>query len=123
MIRGSTLIVYDTGCLPEGYPLNKGISNQLISTIGMLTVGEGARISNEYKLKEALTAEVKVEDNRYVVVEYRVDEYGIGDSLEEAQQDLLNSLVDYLSSLESREGRLGDGEINNLRVLRNILIK
>lgn len=117
--------VYNTDCLPSGYPVNGGTTTQfnLISTIGMLTVGKMARINDEYLLKEPLTAEVKWEDGKYVVVEYRVDEYGIGESLEEAQQDLLNSMVDYLSSLEKREKRLGDREHQNLQVLRDILVK
>ena len=118
-------IVYYTDCLPPGYPINGGTNIQigLISTVGMLTIGKGARITDEYKLKEPLTAEVKIEDEKYVVVEYRVDEYGIGESLEEAQQDLLNSLVDYLGSLEKREKKLGIRERNNLKVLRDILEK
>jgi len=118
-------IVYYTDVLPDGFPVNNGTSAQLnlISTIGVLTVGEGACITDEYKLKETLTAEVRLEDENYIVVEYRTDEYGIGESMEEAQQDLFNSLVDYLHSLEKREGRLGDRERRNLQVLRNILIK
>jgi len=118
-------ITYYTDVLPEGFPVNSGTSAQLnlISTIGMLTVGKGARITAEYNLKEALIAEVKLEDENYVVVEYRTDEYGVGESMEEAQQDLLNSLVDYLHSLERREERLGDKEYHNLQALRNIITK
>ena len=118
-------IDYYTGVLPEGFPVNSGTNAELnlISTIGVLTVGEGTRITDEYKLKETLIAIVKLEDENYVVVENRTDEYGVGESLEEAQQDLFNSLVDYLHSLEKREGRLGDRERHNLQVLRNILTK
>ena len=121
-------IVYYTDYLPSSYPINGGINVKnvqigLISTIGMLTVGKGAYINDEYKLKEYLTAEVKIEDGKYVVVEYAVDEYGIGESLEEAQQDLLNSLVEYLGSLEKREERLGDRERQNLKILRDVLVK
>jgi hypothetical protein len=117
--------VYYTDYLPSGYPVNGGTYTQfnLISTIGMLTVGKMARINDEYSLQEPLTAEVKWEDGKYVVVEYRVDEYGIGETLKEAQEDLLNSLVDYLSSLEKREKRLGDRERQNLQILRDILVK
>jgi hypothetical protein len=118
-------IVYYTDYLPLGHLLHGGTNTQLnlISTIGMLTVGKGVLIGDQYSLKEPLTAEVKWEDDKYVAVEYRVDEYGIGQSLEEAQQDLLNSLVDYLNSLEKREKKLGDRESNNLKVLREILVK
>ena len=118
-------IVYYTDVLPEGFPVNSGtnVELKLISTIGVLTVKEGARINDEYKLKETIIAIVKLEDENYVVVENRTDEYGVGESSEEAQQDLFNSLVDYLHSLEKREERLGDKERHNLQVLRNILTK
>ena len=118
-------IAYYTDVLPEGFPVNSGTNAELdlISTIGMLTVKEDARITDEYKLKETLIAIVKLEDENYVVVENRTDEYGVGESMEEAQQDLFNSLVDYLHSLEKREERLGDRERHNLQVLRNILTK
>jgi len=118
-------IVYYTDVLPEGFPVNSGKKPELnlISTIGMLTVKEDERITDEYKLKETLVAEVKLEEENYVVVEYRTDEYGVGESMEEAQQDLFNSLVDYLHSLERREEKLGDREHHNLQVLRSILTK
>jgi hypothetical protein len=118
-------IAYYTDVLPEGFPINSGTNSELslISTIGMLTVKEGERITDEYKLKETLIAIVKLEDENYVVVENRTDEYGIGESLEEAQQDLFNSLVDYFSSIEKRERKLGDRERHNLQILREILVK
>ena len=118
-------IVYYTDALPEGFPEKNGTSIKLnlISTIGVLTVREGASITDEYKLKEALIAEVRMEEESYVVVEYRTDEYGVGESMEKAQQDLFDSLVDYLHSLEKREGKLGDREHHNLQVLRSILTK
>ena len=118
-------IVYSTEVLPEGFPVNSGTNAELnlISTIVVLTVGKGAHITDEYKLKETLIAEVKLEDENYVVVEYRTDEYGVGESMEEARQDFLNSLVDYLHSLEKREERLGDRERHSLQVLRDILSK
>ena len=117
-------ITYYTDVLPGGFPVNSPINQlNLISTIGVLTVKEGARITDEYKLKETLIAIVKLEDENYIVAENRTDEYGVGESMEEAQQDLFNSLVDYLHSLEKREERLGDRERDNLQVLRNILTK
>ena len=118
-------IVYYTDVLPEGFPTNNGINTELnlVSTIGVLTVGDGACITDEYKLKETLYALVKLEDENYVVVENRIDEYGIGESMEEARQDLFDSLVEYLHSLEKREARLGDRERHNLQVLRNIITR
>ena len=127
MAEGTTLIHYDTVELPKTSIEDGGtqIRSQirLISTIGMLTVLKGAVLRGGYKLNADLIAEVRVEDDRYVVVEYKVDEYGIGDSMHDAQQDLLDSLVDYITSLERRENRLGDRERDNLQVLRNILTR
>jgi hypothetical protein len=112
---------YETVELPEGFRQEKGTPIQLISTIGMLAIPRKRVIKHNYKLMVDLVAEVKVEDDKYVVVDYQIDEYGIGSSLQEAQQDLLDSLVDYLVSLERRENRLGDREQRNLQILRSIL--
>ncbi len=118
-------IVYYTDTLPEAFPTNSGTSGQLnlISTIGVMTVKEDEHITDEYKLRETIIAIVKLEDENYVIVENRTDEYGVGQSMEEAQQDLFNSLVEYLHSLEKREDRLGDRERQNLQALRDILVK
>ncbi len=120
---GTRLTHYETVGSPQGFIEERGTPLRLTSTVGMLTVPRDTVISNNYKLKVGLTAEVKVEDDKYVVIDYEVDEYGIGNSLEEAQQDLFDSLVDYLVSLERRENRLGDRERHNLQILRSILTK
>lgn len=120
MLEGTTLIVYGT-------KKSESIANEydspiaLTSTIGMLTVFNGVLIDDNYKLAKDLIAEVKIENDNYVVFDYQVEEYGIGNSLEEAQQDLLYSLIDYLVSLERREPRLADKELSNLQVLRDLV--
>ena len=118
---GTMLTIYDTNESPDSFPELGRTPNQFTSTIGMLTVPAGTPITDRHILQAGLTAVVKVEDGKYVVVDYQVDEFGIGDSLQEAQQDLLESLVDYLTSLEKRENRLGDIELRNLQILRSIL--
>jgi len=118
---GTVLIIYDTKWSPESFPEFQGTQIQLVSTIGMLTIPRETVIKHNYILQVDLVAEVKVEDDKYVVVDYQVGEYGIGDSLQEAQHDLFASLVDYLRSLERRENRLGDRECYSLRVLRSML--
>lgn len=120
---GTILTHYETVGSPQGFIEEMGTPLRLASTIGMLTVPRNTVISNEYKLKVDLTAVVKTEDDKYVVIDYEVDEYGIGNSLQEAQQDLFDSLVDYLISLARRENRLGDRERHNLQILRSILAK
>jgi hypothetical protein len=124
-MAGTQLFTYvETFRLPEiDMSLQGSTQMELASTIGMLTVPPGVRVNEEFTLQEGLTAEVKVENGQYVVVEYHVDEYGVGGSLQEAQQDLFSSLVDYLKSLEKRENRLGDKDRNILSILRNMLVK
>jgi len=117
------LTIYDTKWSPESFPELKGTEIQLVSTIGMLTIYRERVIKRNYILQVDLVAEVRFESDKYVAVDYQVDEYGIGDSPQEAEQDLLDSLVDYLVSLERRENRLADRERNNLQILRSILIK
>lgn len=121
MTLGTTLNVYDTKsseCIAEKYES----AVPLTSTIGMLTIFGGVVIDDHYNLASDLIAEVRVENDNYVVFDYQVGEYGIGNSLEEAGQDLLYSLVDYLASLEKRELRLADGELRNLQLLRDMLV-
>jgi len=119
-MAGTTLIHYDTVELPRGVIADSGTKNRLISTIGMLTVPKDTSITSQHVLQVDLIAIVKVEDDKYVIVDHQVDEYGIGDSFQEAQQDLFESLIDYRISLERREDRLGDRERLNLQILRSM---
>ena len=123
MAVGTTLTNYETVRLPESIVERYGSPAPLTSTIGMLTLSSDIIINDRYKLAVSLIAEVKIENGKYVVFDYQVEEYGIGNSLSEAQQDLLDSLVDYLASLEKRENRLGDRERLNLQGLRTILAR
>ncbi len=121
MAIGTTLDFYDTigsECIAGKYES----AVPLTSTIGMLTIFSRVVIDDHYKLASDLIAEVKVENGNYIISDYQIEEYGIGNSLEEAGQDLLYSLVDYLASLEKRELRLADGELRNLQLLRHMLV-
>lgn len=123
MSVGTMLTIYDTKWSPESFPELRQTEIQLVSTIGMLTIPRERVIKRNYILQADLVAEVRFETDKYVAVDYQVDEYGIGDSWQEAEQDLLDSLVDYLASLERRENRLGENESRNLQILRSILTK
>ena len=123
MTSGTTIIPYDTKVSPVASREERGAQAQLTGTVGVLIFRRNTAISERYMLQTDLTAVVMVEDDKYVVVDYRVNEYGIGNSLQEAQQDLFDSLVDYLASLEKREHRLADRELHNLQLLRNMLAR
>ena len=51
----------------------------------------------------------------------KIQEYGIGDSVEAAIMDLLTSLSDYYESLEDHEGRLGPPAEEDLKILRKLI--
>lgn len=124
MTIGTKIIPYDTRVSPVAPKTDGGTKvQQTTGTIGVVRFLKDTFISNSYRLQIDLTALARVEDDKYVVVNYQVDEYGIGNSLEEAQQDLLDSLVDYLESLERRENRLADRELHKLQLLRNMLAR
>ncbi len=124
-MAGTKSVAYETTRSPDVLETSREGKTPipLTSTIGMLTVPADTRITDHYILQVDLTAEVRVENDKYVVVDSQVDEYGMGDSRQEAQQDLFDSLVDYLKSLERRENRLGDRERRNLQILRSMLTK
>jgi hypothetical protein len=115
------VLYYDTNESPAVTREYGQTEIHLTNTIGVVQFPKDMAISGNYKLQTPLTAEVKIENNKYVVVDYAVDEYGIGNSLMEAQQDLLDSLVDYLVSLQKREHRLADRELHNLQLLRSMI--
>ena len=50
-----------------------------------------------------------------------VQEYGVGETFEEAIEDLLTSLSDYYESLEARENRLAEAEANDMAKLRQLI--
>jgi hypothetical protein len=126
MTAGTKVMSYSTvmSTTNPGIAIEGGTSRfPLTSTIGVLRFLKDTVINKNYKLQADLTAEVKTENDKYVVFDYQVNEYGIGNSLEEARQDLLDSLIDYLESLEKRENRLATKEHQNLQLLKKILLK
>ena len=116
-------IVYETTSSSNAIPVHTGGSSpvELINTIRMLVIGKGRNLSNKLQLQAELIADVKLEDNNYIVVDYRTDEYGIGETLELALQDLLESLVGYYLSLKKRKSHLAEHEKNNLILLNELL--
>lgn len=123
MTVGTQVVLYGTVVSPVTPRIEEGTRLSLSSTIGVLRFPKDTVINKDYKLQVDLTAEVKTESDKYVVFDYQVNEYGMGNSLEEARQDLLDSLVDYLVSLEKREHRLATRELHNLQLLRNMLAR
>jgi hypothetical protein len=92
--------------------------------VGIATIHKGTLIGGgPWKTGLDSVAELRREGSKIVAMYYNVDEYGIGDSSEEALADLLVSLVDYRASLEKRENRLAAKEQSDLASLKTLLEK
>ena len=77
---------------------------------------------DSWKLAADLRLEVNTSEEESVSVTcLNLQEYGMGDSLESAIEDLLTSLSDYYQSLESREASLAPSAAKDLRILRSLL--
>jgi hypothetical protein len=116
---------HETKSSPQPFSEENGTRTpmELTSAIGVLIFPEGLVIDDKLALRRDLVAEVRFENGKYVAIDYQVDEYGIGESIKLAEEDLLGSLVDYLESLERRENRLARRERDALQVLRNLLAR
>ena len=93
-----------------------------ISGKGAYFIPAGHSWDTCWELAYDLPVEVNTSPEEAVIVtSLGLQEYGIGDSLEIAIEDLLTSLSDYLQSLESREEKLESSATEDLRTLRRLL--
>jgi hypothetical protein len=99
------------------------ITNNPISSVGIITILKGAQIVGGWETKMDLFVELKQEASNFIAVNHEVEEYGIGQVKSAAIEDLLNSLVDYCISLGKREGKLAEREQGDLANLRRIFGK
>ena len=101
-----------------------GTEGSILIEVGIATIPKGTIIGGgPWKTRLVSVAELRREGSKIVATNYNVDEYGIGDSSEEALADLLVSLVDYRASLEKRENRLAAKEQSDLAWLKTLLEK
>ena len=99
----------------------KSTSNS-VSGEGSYFIPAGHSWDTCWELTDDLRVEVNTSAEKTVIVTCMdIQEYGIGDSLEIAIEDLLTSLSDYLQSLESREEKLESSATEDLRTLRRLL--
>lgn len=90
--------------------------------VGVRTIPKGTLIGGgPWKIRLDSVAELRREGSSIVAIHYDVDEYGIGETAEEALADLLTSLVDYRAFLERRGKRLAAKEQSDLARLRMLL--
>ena len=98
------------------------LTGNSVSEKGAYFIPAGHSWDSCWELTGNLLVEINTSPEGAVIVTcLDLQEYGIGDSLEIAIEDLLTSLSDYFQSLESREEKLGPSAIEDLRTLRRLL--
>ena len=92
------------------------------SSEAIYLVPQGYAWDDSWRLASDLLVQVCSSWKDVVATTYlTVQEYGAGDSFEEAIFDLVTSLSDYRQSLEARQQRLGPAESEDLRLLQELL--
>ena len=88
----------------------------------MYFVPEGYSWEDCWCLATILVVEIRTSLREVLATTWlTVQEFGVGESFEEAVDDLLTSLSDYLQFLQAREERLGPGEQKDLDILRHLI--
>ena len=92
------------------------------SSRGLYYVPAGHTWDGSWELAVDLLVEVNTSPIEVVAIAYLTfEEYGTGDCLETAIDDLLTSLSDYFESLRSREETLAPSAMEDLQILRRLL--
>jgi hypothetical protein len=66
---------------------------------GMGVIAPGTVLDRIWEIKKYLIVELKQEGNKAIAILNDINEYGIGDNVQDAISDLLTSLVEYRLSL------------------------
>ena len=78
--------------------------------------------NGSWELKRDIFVEIQSYHGEVVAITYlTVQEYGVGNSFEDAILDLLTSLQDYYMSLMAREKSLGPPGVKDLEILRSLI--
>ena len=97
-------------------------ADQYTREVSVVTIKPGTPAgSGPWKTSRHSVAELRREGSKIIAVHYDIDEYGIGETSEEALADLLTSLAEYRASLEKRKGELAPKELNELQRLNELL--
>jgi len=87
----------------------------------LVMIPEGFKAEGYPQLRTLLLAHLKVSRRGVLATSYLdAEEYGAGQTEQEAVFDLVSSLAEYKVSLEEREGRLSDGALADLAKLRRL---
>ena len=93
-----------------------------VSTYFLYFLPSGFSWEEGWELSSFLIAEIHPSSQGVLALTYlTVEEYGEGISVEEAVEDMLTSLSDYLLSLQARESRLAASAASDLAMLRALI--
>jgi len=89
---------------------------------GMGVITPGGILAGTWKIERYLIVELKQEGNKAIAIAHDIDEYGIGDTVQDAMSDLLTSMVDCRLSLEKRADKIAEEELRTLKLLKETII-
>jgi len=88
---------------------------------GLIVMAGGFKVENYPPLREVLLAQLKVSRAGVLAITYLdTEEYGSGQTEDQAVADLISSLAEYKDSLEQREDRLSEEAMADLSKLRRL---
>lgn len=91
-------------------------------SLSLLFLPREYKLPQRRQLKSVLLVQAKTTESGVLATTYlETEEYGWGNSIDEALIDLIESLIEYLESLESREGQLAELAYRDLARLRALI--
>ena len=85
------------------------------------TIFIGDLRSDEYRLNTPIPVMIEYDEDTVIASFYDVEEYGIGEDLEEALSDLYAGLVEYYESLEENAHCLGSLPERHWKYLKTLI--
>ena len=87
------------------------------------TIFIGDLRSNEYRLNTPIPVTIEYDEDTVIASFYDVEEYGVGEDLEEALSDLCAGLVEYYESLEKNANCLGPLTVRHWKYLQTLILR
>ena len=92
------------------------------SSVALYVIPTHYSWDDSWELKRDVFVEIQSYHGEVVAITYlTVQEYGVGNSFEDAILDLVTSLQDYYMSLMAREKSLGPPGVKDLETLRSLI--
>ena len=107
------------------YPPFWSVGNQVAwasEALGLIVIPAGWEFSRGYRLRSVLLVQLLTSEEGVLATTYlETEEYGWGNTGNEAITDLMSSLVEYIESLESRREKLSEKSMLDLTKLHQLI--